>query len=309
VAPQPLARKASLSEAELLQITREATDTSERRLRSFDNYERALASAPSAEQVDEAQRAADAFAPLVRQREQLSKGSSRRKTTKLRQTRREHERALAAQAHLDSLKQRRSLIQKHRASMPDREREDERAAAAEWVHGEERQSAPVRTLSDWKADGASWQERNRRAGRKLAPGEVLRTEKGWSDAVNQGWMQGGYDRGAAFRLLTPVPDQVESMHNRYARASKPSAVDYDTRLTHWAMNRRDTYRQLWSPGPSGTPLADQRKSFFAQELVDAAGSGYVIHRDAADRQVLMPRAKSDLLGEVRARGRAKPDTD
>jgi hypothetical protein len=231
----------------------------------------------------------------------------------------------------DSMVERKAMINAITGSLLPRQAKAERKEIRKWIEKDETarqrsrrldpqnlhpQDLNVRTLAAWPQGGKQWLARNRGAQRQPVRGEYLdMNEKVWTDYLNQGWMQGGYDRGAAFRLLTDVPPKVEKMHNRHARPGGDTDA-YDKKLgkfakKQWAATKNQNPRQqnpFWHSGGEDPKAA--RKSFFAQELGDAAGAGYVIHRDAADRQVLMPRAKSDMLQELRSgRPRLRPPPD
>jgi len=105
----------------------------------------------------------------------------------------------------------------------------------------------------------------------------------WTDYLNQGWMQGGYDRGAMFRLVTPLSSKEAGQVNQ---ARNPDA------LAHQLQQSKN--RALFHSG-------EKRMTFYGQELVDAVGAGYGVHQDEQGRQSLMPKTKSAMLSELRSK--------
>lgn len=280
------------------EIIHESGDASEQRLRSFKNMQTALAYEPELRRKgrsynalhDEANRNLSA---LMDQKAALSVGSSRRKKTKLkglepkiRHQQKVFERTLSdvneTHGQLDLLRQARMEF-----SLPDVTQ-----AIQDWVHDAGVQSVNVRTLSGWRSHGQPWLQCNRTAGREPQRGEILDVNQGWTDFVNQGWMQGGYDRGAAFRLLTPVSIDVTRMQKAALKTGDWKKFEAD--MTRHAKTTND--QTLWHAG-------NGRRAFYGQELVDLTRNQYAIHTDQAGGQVAMPKAKSALLTELRAKVR------
>jgi hypothetical protein len=134
--------------------------------------------------------------------------------------------------------------------------------------------------------------------KRIVRGEYLNlNDDAWTDYINQGWMQKGYERGAMFRLLTSVPQEIVDMHNE--AASNGAWEEYETRMTDYSKKNGLSF---WSS-------SNQRRTFFAQELVDAARAGYTVQDDNDNQnqkyQTLMPRLKSQLLKEISDQGRQR----
>jgi hypothetical protein len=165
-------------------------------------------------------------------------------------------------------------------------------AIRNWINSQSVQSVNVRTLGSWINHQKQWLERNRKEGRDPQQGEYLDVQNdAWNDFINQGWMQKGYERGAMFRLLTPVSKAITDMHNK-AAAPTGKWQTYEDDLIKFA-KKKNGQNDFWSQ-------SNHRLTFFAQELVDAARAGYVIHHDEHGRKSLMPRQKSALLRQIRA---------
>lgn len=168
---------------------------------------------------------------------------------------------------------------------------DVKSARQEWgPSGAMHADNPVRALGAGK-DVSAWQKRNEEAGRPLKHGEMLDVKRGWSDYVNQGWMQGGYDNNAAFRIHTPLSASSLDKHN--------DAVKQGT----WNGYESHLKAEGKKAGPSkDNPLwksDEQRPTWYAHELTNMAKHGYAIHTDDQGRQVAMPAAKADLLKDIK----------
>jgi hypothetical protein len=171
---------------------------------------------------------------------------------------------------------------------------DQRASAiSEWVTSERRQHVPVRVLGRLgggnNQDAASgvnnWLRRNNADNRNPVDGEFLNINpfRDWSGSINQGWIQGAFDRGHMFRLLTEVPEHLVNSHNRAAEKPTPGNLDdYKSAI-------RDSIG--WG----------HRTSVFAKELLECARNGYVIHVAQNSDRSVMPYRKSQLLNDIRKR--------
>jgi len=155
---------------------------------------------------------------------------------------------------------------------------------------------PVRVLGAGK-DVNAWKDGNLKGGPEGKPlthqhGEMLDAKVGWADYINQGWMQGGYDSKAAFRLLTPLADKSVKQHNAAVKTNTWNG--YENHLRHEGEKM----------GASKTnPLFkanEDRPTWYAHELADLAKNGYVIHTDEKGRQVAMPKEKAELLDKIKA---------
>lgn len=159
------------------------------------------------------------------------------------------------------------------------------------LSAEERKKAEKK-LAEQQREARSQAKKKARANarsNKVLRGEYLNVPGDyWTDYINQGWMQGGYDRGATFRLVTDVPRDFARLHN--AAVHTGDWERYESQMTDRA--RRRNLRDFWH-------TSQERRTFFAQELVDAARAGYVIHRDKYAGQSLMPRVRSQMLEEIR----------
>lgn len=170
-----------------------------------------------------------------------------------------------------------------------------------WVTDQGIQSVNMRILGNWHRDGSQWVQRNQ--GRNIQEGEYLNaTDQGWTDYINQGWMQGGFDRGAGFRLVTKVPQQVRKMHNKASEvASRPEGKKPGS-PGNWAEYGRNLSQMATTRTMSKFKhSSEDRMTYFGQELVDAARNGYRIHTDATGKQSLMPHQKSLMLSELRTK--------
>ncbi|WP_338911536.1 hypothetical protein [Mycetohabitans rhizoxinica] len=166
---------------------------------------------------------------------------------------------------------------------------DKRAAAIdEWVKSDRRQQVPVRVLGRLGGESGgdmingvnNWLNRNRSAGREPTAGEFLNINpfSDWSGSINQGWIQGAFDRGHMFRLLTDVPEHLVAAHNNAAQNPNEENINqYKEILSNAAEN--------WQ----------HRSSVFAKELIACARNGYAIHEDENGRKSVMPWARHELL--------------
>ncbi len=283
------------SKDSLSDVMTEAFDGSEQRLRSFNNVMAAIDYEPDLRSKSRSytafhKQSHSQLQQLKSQKEALEQGSSRRKSTKLKnllpKIRKQEKITHSALVDVNTAQ---DQLEKIRNLKPELQTPDISSAIDEWVHGEEVQSTPVRTLAGWNSHGQPWLERNRQAGREPEKGEVLNVDNGWTDYVNQGWMQGGYDRGAAFRLLTPVSPEVVGMQRKALKTGDWQA--FETDMTAHAKQQDD--RSLWHQG-------NQRRTFYGQELVDLTRNNYAIHEDSGGRQVAMPKQRSQLLQQISA---------
>ncbi len=172
---------------------------------------------------------------------------------------------------------------------------DKRAAAIEeWVTSDRRQHVPVRVLGRLGGENGgdrisgvnNWLNRNRSASREPTQGEFLNINpfSDWSGSINQGWIQGAFDRAHMFRLLTDVPDHLVTAHNNATQNPTEENINqYKEMLSNAAGN--------WQ----------HRSSVFAKELIECARNGYAIHEDVNGRKSVMPWVRHELLGGIRGR--------
>ncbi|MEJ2767952.1 hypothetical protein [Mycetohabitans sp. B46] len=170
---------------------------------------------------------------------------------------------------------------------------DKRAAAIdEWVTSDRRQHVPVRVLGRLGGESRgdrvngvnNWLERNRTAGREPTAGEFLNINpfSDWSGSINQGWIQGAFDRGHMFRLLTDVPEHLVAAHNNAAQNPTEENINQ--------------YKELLSDAAENW---QHRSSVFAKELIACARNGYAIHEDVNGSKSVMPWARHELLRSLR----------
>ncbi|MEM5383961.1 hypothetical protein VSR68_10200 [Paraburkholderia phymatum] len=168
-------------------------------------------------------------------------------------------------------------------------------ARNEWgPSGAMHQNNPMRALGAGK-DVSAWSERNAAGGAENKPrpvrhGEMLDVKDGWTDYINQGWMQGGYDNKAAFRLLTPLGEASVKQHN--AAADKGTWNGYEDHLKREGQKIGPSKNNFLFKSDVGRP------TWYAHELADLAKNGYAIRKDENGRQVAMPKEKANVLNEI-----------
>ncbi|PPB84012.1 hypothetical protein [Mycetohabitans endofungorum] len=161
------------------------------------------------------------------------------------------------------------------------------AAINKWVASDRRQQVPVRVLGRLGGDVESgvnnWLDRNRLAGREPTAGEFLNINpfSDWSGSINQGWIQGAFDRGHMFRLLTEVPDYLVDAHNNAAQDPTEENINQYKEIL-------SNEKEKWQ----------HRSSVFAKELIACARNGYAIHKDVNGRGSVMPGGRHKLLKEI-----------
>lgn len=166
------------------------------------------------------------------------------------------------------------------------ENKDIRNAEMNWVENEEIQSINVRVLSNWHLNGKKWKERNEKSGRDLQKGEFLDIERGWTDYINQGWMQGGYERNVLFRILTSINDLMIREHNDAALSGK--WIEYEK----WILE--NCKATLYNESCNSL-------TFFGQEMVDLARNKYMLIKDSSGRVNAVPYLKFKILSELKTR--------
>lgn len=210
--------------------------------------------------------------------------------------------------------------------------DETREALEEWVDKPELADVNLRSLGNWTLDQQPWVERNRsddvkqgktpptdkNQAHNIPNGAVLNApDEAWTDYLNQGWMQSGVNIGAAFKLETQVPQDLVDAHNHAASSAAellngPARSPADLELlTAQADQDLANYlqtmtRESGTAGPSkflkpesdGSNVKSKQMTYFAQELIDLASSGYRIHQDSAGKQVAMPHGKAETLESV-----------
>ncbi|WP_137940130.1 hypothetical protein [Chitinivorax sp. B] len=191
-----------------------------------------------------------------------------------------------------------------------------RDAIPNWVKKDDRKDDPaavvnMHSLGNWANDQKPWVERNRADDRQqhrtelpanqshnIPHGAVLNApDEAWTDYLNQGWMQNGVDRGAAFKLESHVPEHIVNQHNQAAHDG--NWQQYASQLESAAGSAGPS--RFLKPADHDRNVQSDQLTFFAQELVDLARSGYAVHQGADGKQVAMPKEKAALLDSIRQR--------
>lgn len=159
-------------------------------------------------------------------------------------------------------------------------------AEKDWIENDNVQSVNIRVLSNWHSDGKLWKERNENSGRKIQKGEFLNVEKGWTDYINQGWMQRGYERNVLFRILTHINDFMIEEHNNAALSGK--WIEYE----EWIL--KNCKNTLFNKSRNCL-------TFFGQEMVNLARNKYMLMKDSSGRLNAIPYLKFKMLSELKAK--------
>ncbi|MCG1019340.1 MULTISPECIES: hypothetical protein [Burkholderiaceae] len=146
----------------------------------------------------------------------------------------------------------------------------------EWVTGEQHQSVSMHVLGRLRGEHRddphtgvyNWLQNMRKIGQEPANGTYLNINppSKWAGAINHGWLQGAIDRGNIFYLVTPVPQEVVTIHN--ATAQNPTEENVNI------------YKDILKV--SGWEHWD---TIYAKELILCARNRYFIHGDESDIQI------------------------
>jgi hypothetical protein len=270
-----------------------------KRMRKFGDVEYAVNNAQEVSQARyqsrvSAQASAGRLAELQEQREALgrptfAKSAGRKVDHEIAKLEKQHKDAMAESDKLEPMHQGVQLLK------ADWNRAAVSKARNEWgPGGAMHQNNLVRLLGAGK-DVSAWSERNAAGGpenkpRPLQHGEMLDVKEGWTDYINQGWMQGGYDNQAAFRLLTPLGEASVKQHN--ASVDKGTWNGYENHLKQEGQKIGPSKNNFLFKSDVGRP------TWYAHELADLAKNGYAIRQDESGRQVAMPKEKANLLNEI-----------